>query len=67
MGTEMSEVEMLLYLRRRADYLAVRVAEADAKGRTSSWDRGEMLALRQAITRLERARAANPEPDQYSP
>jgi len=65
MSDEITEVEMMLYLRRRADYLAKRVAEVEAKGKTASWDKGEMLALRMAITRLKVYHREHPEPDRY--
>jgi hypothetical protein len=48
----MSHKTTLMYLTRRADYLAQRIAEAEAVGRAVTWDKGELLALQAAITRL---------------
>ena len=48
----MSHKTMLMYLTRRADYLAKRIADAEVVGRTVTWDKGELLALQAAITRL---------------
>ena len=48
----MSHETMMMYLSRRADFLARRVAEA--VGRTLTWDKGELLALQAAIGRLDR-------------
>jgi len=50
----MSHETMMMYLSRRADFLARRVAEAEAVGRTLTWDKGELLALQAAIGRLDR-------------
>lgn len=49
---------MIQYLSRRADFLARRIAEAEAVGRVPTWDRGELLALRAAIAQLEKRTGA---------
>lgn len=46
------EQEYVERLRRRADYLARRVAEGAAKGQDLTWDRAELGALLWAIDRL---------------
>lgn len=43
---------MMMRLRRRSDYLAKRIAEAEAVGRDLMWDRSELAALLAAIDRL---------------
>ena len=45
---------MMEYLKRREVYLAQKVAEANAVGANRSWLKGELIALRQAMARLER-------------
>jgi hypothetical protein len=52
--TVISHETMLMYLSRRADFLARRVAEAEAVGRTPTWDKGELAALQAAIGKLEK-------------
>jgi hypothetical protein len=47
---------MMGYISRRADYLARRIAEAEAVGRVLTWDKGELQALQAAIGRLEARR-----------
>jgi hypothetical protein len=54
MKTAMTHDTMMMYLTRRADHLAKRVAEAEAVGRTLTWDKGELLALQAAMGKLEK-------------
>ena len=50
---------MMDYLKRREQYLAQKVSEADAVGVNRSWLKGELIALRQAMVRLERQKEGN--------
>ncbi len=56
----MTNDSMLMCLRRREEYLARRVADADEVGRNLMWDRDELLALRQAIALLTNKKAPEP-------
>ena len=53
MQTAMNYDTMMLYLSRRADHLAKRVAEAEAAGRVLTYDRLELAALTSAMERLQ--------------
>ena len=54
-----SHETMMDYLKRREQYLAQKVSEADAVGVNRSWLKGELIALRQAMVRLERQKEGN--------
>ncbi len=49
----LSYATMMKALKRRVDYLRQKVGEAEALGRNLTWDKAEMLAIEEAIRRLQ--------------